>query len=107
MLFILLDQSVPRALGALLTGHTAMTAASQGWEEFTNGALMEAANAAGFALLITRDKSIIYQQNMKSMQIGLIVLSTNHWPTSRSNAALILREANKLPADGYSYVDCE
>jgi hypothetical protein len=83
-----------------------MTAASQGWEELTNGALMAAASDAGFATLITCDKNIVYQQNMKSRPIGLIVLSTNHWPTLRPNAPLILQKVNELPLFGYSYVDC-
>ncbi len=103
---ILLDQNVPRALASLLPGHTVRTAADQGWEELTNGDLLKAANEAGFSLLVTADQNIIYQQNMKARAIGLIVLSTNHWPTLRANSDRIVQAVDHLPPAGYAFVEC-
>jgi hypothetical protein len=48
---------------------------------------MTAAGGAGFALMVTCDQNIRYQQNMSLRPIGLVVLSTNHWP----NASLAVR----------------
>jgi hypothetical protein len=103
---ILFDQNVPRALATLLTGHTIRTAAEQGWGELTNGELLKAANEAGFSVLVTADQNIVYQQNMSARPVGLVVLSTNHWPTLRGNADRILRAIEHLGLAGYAYVAC-
>ncbi len=106
MKLILFDQNVPRGLAGRLEGHAVRTAASLGWEELTNGDLLAAAANAGFEILLTADKNIVYQQNIKSRTIGLIVLSTNHWPTLRANAALILEAVNAISPSGFESVDC-
>jgi len=103
---VLFDQNVPRALGPLLTGHTIKTAADQGWQQLPDGQLLIEASKAGFEILVTCDQSIIHQQNMKGRAIGLIVLSTNHWPTIRANAALILDAVSTLPPSGLKLVKC-
>jgi ABC-type taurine transport system substrate-binding protein len=77
---ILLDQNVPRAVSRLLTGHDARAAAELGWEELTNGDLLGAAESAGFAVIVTADQNIRYQQSLTGRRIAIIVLSTNHWP---------------------------
>jgi hypothetical protein len=104
---ILFDQNVPRALASLLTGRTIRTAADEGWEALTNGELLKAAEAADFSMLVTADQNIVYQQNMSKRVIGLVVLSTNHWPTLRSNADRILQAVNSLQPAGYAYVACD
>jgi hypothetical protein len=103
---ILFDQNVPRALAPLLTGHTIRTAAEHGWEELTNGDLLKAANGWGFSVLVTADQKILHQQNMRARSVGLIVLSTNHWPTLRGNADRILQTTDRLEPAGYAYVAC-
>jgi hypothetical protein len=72
----------------------------------TNGDLLKAANEAGFSLLVTADQNIVYQQNMKARPIGLVVLSTNHWPTLREAADRILQAIDRLGPAGYAYVAC-
>jgi hypothetical protein len=70
-----------------------------------NGDLMRAADEAGFALMVTCDQNIRYQRNMRMRPIGLVVLSTNHWPTLRTGAGLILDAVNHLKRNGYTYVE--
>ena len=103
---ILFDQNVPRALGRLLTGHHVDTAAELGWGELVNGALLKAAEAADFDLIITCDQNIRYQQNMMGRAVGLIVLSTNHWATLRPRVDRIALAIAALEPNGYAYVDC-
>jgi hypothetical protein len=52
-----------------------------------NGALLDAAEKAGFDVLLTCDQNVPYQQNFTDRRLALIVLSTNHWPTLRPVAA--------------------
>jgi hypothetical protein len=103
---ILLDQNVPRALGAYLTGHEIWMAAEHGWAELENGDLMRAAGEAGCALMVTCDQNIRYQQNMATRPIGLVVLSTNYWPTLRTGAELMLNAVSALKPKGYVFVEC-
>ena len=60
-----------------------------GWQGLENGALLDAAEQAGFDLLLTCDQNVRYQQNFTSRKLALVVLSSNHWPTLRGIAARI------------------
>ncbi len=102
---LLFDQNAPRALAAL-AGYEVRTAADEGWSELENGDLMRVAHAAGFPVMVTCDQNIRYQQNMKARPIGLLVLSTNHWPTLRANAGAIREAVGRLEPIGYSYLEC-
>jgi hypothetical protein len=51
--------------------------------------LLNAAEQQGVDLLLTRDQNVRYQQNFTSRTVGLVVLSSNHWPALRQVAAKI------------------
>ena len=51
--------------------------------------LLDAAEHAGFDVLLTCDQNVHYQQNFTSRKLALVVLSSNHWPTLRGVAARI------------------
>ena len=74
---ILLDENLPHKLRLLLLGHDVRTTAYQGWAGLNNGALLKAAEDAGFDAIITADQGIRYQQNRENSQVALIVLSDN------------------------------
>ena len=65
-MLILFDNGTPRGLARFLTGHAVEEARSRGWEELANGELIDVAEQAGFEVLVTTDKNIQYQQNLKS-----------------------------------------
>jgi hypothetical protein len=56
-------------------------ARQRGWEEFSNGDLIEVAEQAGFEVILTTDKNIRHQQNLKTRKIALVVLEHSQWPT--------------------------
>ena len=60
-----------------------------GWQGLENGALLDAAERAGFDLLLTCDQNVRYQQNLARRKLALVILSSNHWPTLRRIAARI------------------
>ena len=70
---ILLDESLPRPLGAALTGHEVSTVQAESWTRLTNGALLRQA-AARFDVLLTADRNIEFQQNLAALPIAVVVL---------------------------------
>ena len=60
-----------------------MEAIERGWDRLVNGELIAAAEAAGFELLLTTDKNMRYQQNLKGRKIAFVVPGNQQWPVLR------------------------
>jgi hypothetical protein len=73
-----------------LRGHEIVRAAQMGWSKLRNGLLLEAAEQAGFALFITCDQNIEYQQDLRDRQIVTLAHSTNNWPIMKPHLDAIL-----------------
>jgi predicted nuclease of predicted toxin-antitoxin system len=86
---ILFDANTPAPLAHFLRGHEVSRADELGWQGLEDGALLDAAENAGFDLLLTCDQNVRYQQNFAGRKLALVVLSSNHWPTLRRVAARI------------------
>jgi predicted nuclease of predicted toxin-antitoxin system len=71
---VLLDEQLPRQLAPLLTGHDVRTVQQQSWAGLQNGHLLDAAEAAGFTVLVTGDRNLQFQQNLTKRQLGVVVL---------------------------------
>ena len=69
-----------------------------GWQSLENGALLDAAEGAGFDVLITCDQNVLQQQNFTGRKLAVVVLSTNHWPTLRPVAAGIATKVDFVNA---------
>jgi hypothetical protein len=46
-----------------------------GWAGLSNGELIDAAEVAGIAVLVTCDQNIVFQQNLTGRQIAVVVLA--------------------------------
>ena len=77
---ILFDQGTPVPLRLTLAGHSVATAYEMGWSRLNNGDLLAAAETDGFALFVTTDQNLRYQQNLTSRRIAILVLPTTRWP---------------------------
>jgi len=55
-MFVLFDQGTPVPIRPFLKEHTVQTTAERRWDTLENGELLEAAEAAGFNVLVTPDK---------------------------------------------------
>jgi hypothetical protein len=89
---VILDENVPQKLRLLIGDeHSVVTTWYQGWSSFKNGALLSAAEEAGFELFITSDQELSYQQNLQGRKMALLILSTN-------NRDLIKRHVEKIAA---------
>lgn len=82
---IILDESVPQKLRLLIEGHTVVTVAFQGWSGLKNGALLKAAEEAGYELFITADQEIRYQQNFTGRKMALLVFEHEQLGLHRSS----------------------
>jgi hypothetical protein len=70
-----------------------------------NGALLNAAEEAGFELFITADREIRYQQNLKGRKIALLVLSTNNWASVKAYIVGIMAAIDTARPGSYTQVE--
>jgi len=70
---VLLDGNLPKKLAKLLSGHDARTIHQEGWSNLSNGLLLDAA-AGKYALFVTMDQNLSYQQNLRGRPLAVIVL---------------------------------
>jgi len=103
---ILFDHGTPKGLARALSGHTIHTAQSRGWDTLSNGALLNAAEEAGFELLLTTDRRIKYQQSLQVFRIALLVLTgTTRWSSVRQHADRIAAAVASATPGSYSEVE--
>src|SRR6187200_3003734 len=104
-MLVLFDNGTPRTLARSLPNHTVKEARAQGWEELENGALLNAAEAAGFDIIVTTDKNIRYQQNLSERKIALVVLGKGRWSLMRRTLVQIAEAVNAARPGSYTEVD--
>jgi hypothetical protein len=104
-MLILFDNGTPAPLRHALKGHVVVEAIERGWDRLLNGELIAAAEAAGFDVLVTTDKSIRYQQNLKDQKIAFVVLGNQQWPVLRRFVEKVVAAVNA--ASPGSYVEVE
>jgi predicted nuclease of predicted toxin-antitoxin system len=102
---VLLDENLPQKLRLLLTDHTVVTVAYQGWAGISNGALVAAAEQADFDVMITADQGLNYQQNLTGRKLAMVVLSTNRNSLVIENALRILSAINAAQPGDFIFVD--
>ena len=100
---VLLDNNVDRRFARLLVGHEVVRARQAGWADLYNGDLIAAAEIAGFAVLITADKNLRYQQNLKDRTISIITLNSIlvDFPGIQPLAPQVLAALENLPQGSF------
>jgi predicted nuclease of predicted toxin-antitoxin system len=71
---LLIDECIDERLRLLFPGHDCQTARFANLAGLENGRLLEAAEAAGFDVLITVDQNIPDQQNLAGRSISVMIL---------------------------------
>lgn len=102
---ILFDQGTPVPIRRFLEGHEIRTAAQERWNALRNGDLLEAAEAAGFDLLLTTDKNLRYQQSLSGRRIAVVVLGKQQWPDLRPHVQLVVDAVNGSAAGSFAEVE--
>ena len=98
---VLLDHNVPEGVRSLLPGHDVATTWEMSWSRLANGALLTAAERAGFEVFITGDRNIRFQQTLVGRQLALIVLGTNIWPVVRNHGEEIAWAVGQVRPGAY------
>ena len=102
---VLFDQGTPEPLRRSLTEHEVATAFECGWSKLKNGELLDAAEKEGFAVLVTTDSNLKYQQNLTSRRLAIVVLTSPSWPRIQRVIGSVVRAIER--ASGGSYTEVE
>ena len=89
----------------MIQSHTVVTVAFQGWSGLKNGALLTAAEEAGFELCITVDQEIGYQQNLAGRSMALLVQSTNNWDFVKAAIDKIIQAIDGVKPGSYAELE--
>lgn len=102
---VLLDHGTPAPLISFLQDHDVEKAKDLGWDTLTNGELLNAAEKAGFEVLLTTDKNIRHQQNLLLRHIALVVLANPRWPVVQLYVDRVVHAVNTATPGSYTEVD--
>jgi len=98
---IILDESTPQKLRLLINAnHSVVTTWFQGWSGLKNGALLKAAEAAGFDLFLTADQELSYQQNLTGRRISL----PNNWSVIKANMPNIQAAIDRAITSSFEFL---
>jgi hypothetical protein len=104
-MLILFDHGTPRSIARSLAGHTVTEAKARGWDKLNNGKLLLAAEEAGFNVLLTTDKNIQYQQNLKGRKIAIVVLGNPQRPAVQRYMDRVVAAINAATPGSYTEVE--
>ena len=102
---ILFDNGTPAPIADSLVGHTVERARQIGWETLKNGDLIQQAEQAGYDVLLSTDKNMKYQQNLKGRKIAILVLGNQQWPVVRRYLDRISAAVNTATPGSYSEIE--
>jgi hypothetical protein len=89
----------------LIDRHTVTEARARGWEELENGDLLREAEAAGFEVLVTTDRDLSYQQNLKGRRIAIVVLGLGRWSLIRHRVSEVVEAVNAATPGSFIEVE--
>lgn len=102
---VLFDQTTPVPLKRYLTGHEITLSVDVGWDRLRNGELLTAAEKDGFELLLTTDKNLRYQQDLKGRGIAIVVIGHSQWPALQEHVQRVVEAVNAATPGSYVEVD--
>ena len=89
----------------MLTQHEVVTAHERGWSQLKNGELLDSAEKEGFAVLVTTDANLKYQQNLTSRKLAIVVLTTTSWPRIQRVADAVVAAVDGAASGSYFEVE--
>ena len=103
---IVFDKNVPVGVRRFLSKHEVHTFAETPWHpQLENGELLNAAEAAGFDVIVTADQNIRYQQNLTGRKLASVVLGSNIWPVARDHGAAIAASVDGTAPGSYDFIE--
>lgn len=86
---VLIDECLPHRLRRHFIKHEAVTAVYAGFGGLKNGALLKAAEDAGFDVVVTGDLGMQYQQNVANRNFAVVSLSAQGWQIVKNHLETI------------------
>jgi predicted nuclease of predicted toxin-antitoxin system len=102
---ILFDQGTPVPLRVHLASHTVDTVYERGWSSLENSQLLQAAEEAGYDLLVTTDQNLKYQQNLRGRKLAILVLLSTSWPRLQTRVQEISQMIETMHVGDYREFD--
>ena len=84
-----------------MLAHQVFTAYERGWSTLKNGELLQAAELAGFFVLVTTDTNLKYQQNLASRRISVVVLGTTSLPRIKAQVESVILAVDSATPGSY------
>jgi len=103
---VLLDECCRKPLKNYLPGFEVFTVEQADFKGLKNGDLLSAA-IGKFDVLITADKNLRYQQNLKGRTLAIIELPMNSWKRLKPLVPGILAALSRIKAGQYLVVPLE
>ena len=103
---VLLDENLDHRLRKHLGSHEVFTASFPGWDGLKNGKLLEAAEMAGFEVLVTGDQTLCYEQNLSGRRLAIVALSSIEWRIIKTYLPLIIQAVDGAVAGSFHPVNC-
>lgn len=103
---VLLDENLDHRLRNNLGAHDVFTVRYKGWAGLKNRELLRAAEADGIEIFLTGDQSIVYQQNLTELRLGVVALSSVEWEILKTELPLVVAAINKTAPGSFQLVQC-
>ncbi len=78
-----------------------------GWHQLENGKLLSQAEDSGFQVMVTGDKNLSYQQNLRGRKLALIVLPTIDWNVLKLNPAAVAAAIDRATPGSFERLEGE
>jgi hypothetical protein len=105
-MMVLFDNGTPRTLARyLIDAHTVTEARARGWDQLENGRLLEAAEAAGFEVMVTTDRNLSYQQNLAQRKIAIVVLGKGRWTLIKTHITEIIAAVDSATPGSFTEIE--
>ena len=98
---VLLDENLDHRLRKHLGSHEVFTASFPGWDGLKNGKLLEAAEMAGFEVLVTGDQTLCYEQNLSGRRLAIVALSSIEWRIIKAYLPQIIQAVDGAAAGSF------
>jgi putative NIF3 family GTP cyclohydrolase 1 type 2 len=103
---ILLDENIAHKLRLVLADFETFTVQYMGFASLKNGELLRQAEASGFDVFITGDKTMEYEQDMRNRKIAVISLSACHWQIVKPHVGRIVLAVKSAAPGSFTRVEC-
>src|SRR5579863_9572760 len=102
---VLFDQGTPLPIKRYLIGHEVSVSADLRWDRLKNGDLLRAAEKEGYEVLLTTDKNLRYQQNLKERRIAVVVIGHAQWPALQAHVQRVVEAVDAAAPGSYAEVE--